>query len=297
MARDYAFLTLDVFTSQPFGGNPLGVFPKADGLDTPTMQAIAAELNLSETVFITSPDDGSPPRLRIFTPKTELPFAGHPTVGAATVIADRTGRIGKGEFSIETTAGQARAEVQRREDGLLEASVIAPRLPASGPAPGSDEAAAVLGLNEDQIIAPPIAFEAGVPITFVRLASREALSKARIDTAIWNEVFRNAWAPQVYPFFMADWQNGREIHARLFAPGVGIPEDPATGAAAVALAGVLHELQRPADRTVSWLIRQGEDMGRPSRIALSATEEDGRLVSVSIGGPVVPMTRGTLSLS
>ncbi|WP_137391192.1 PhzF family phenazine biosynthesis protein [Rhodoligotrophos defluvii] len=295
MAREYDFVTLDVFTTQRFGGNPLAVFSDGSGLPQATMQAIAGEMNLSETVFVL--DDGSgAPRLRIFTPKAELPFAGHPTVGTATVIAARDGHTDKGAFLMHTAAGPVHAEVRRRPDGLMEASIAAPKLPSKGTAPGVNDAAAALSLSAEEVIAAPVGFEAGVPFTFVRVASREALSRARVDTACWETAFRRAWGPPVYPFTMADWTNGREIHARLFAPGVGIPEDPATGSAAAALVGALCEFQSLDNGRHEWLIHQGEDMGRPSQIHLSAMIENGRATSVYLRGAVVPVIRGTLAV-
>ena len=292
-ARNHRFVTLDVFTDVPFGGNPLAIFPEAEGIAEAAMQTIAAELNLSETVFVTDAA-GPTPRLRIFTPRAELPFAGHPTVGTAIFLAGMRSDAGEPSLLMETRSGPVRAMIHTRDDGRKEALISVPRLPAAGAAPGPDAVAATLGLRSDQLVAAPVAYEAGVPFTFVRVADRDCLARARVDSGRWTTTFSNAWAPQLYVVFMEDWQQGREIHARMFAPALGIAEDPATGAAAAALAGMLYELQRPVDGEIAWFIHQGEDMGRPSRIVLEARVSGGGLAEVRLGGTAVPMSEGTL---
>src|SRR5690606_37277414 len=141
-----------------------------------------------------------------------------------------------------------------------------------------------------------VAYEAGVPFTFVRVADRDCLARARLDSGRWATTFGHAWAPQLYVVFMEDWKQGREMHARMFAPALGIAEDPATGAAAAALAGMLCDLQRSADGEAMWIIHQGEDMGRPSRIVLEASVTTGRLADVRLGGTAVRMSEGVLRM-
>lgn len=294
-ARNHRFVTLDVFTEVPFGGNPLAIFPEAEGISETAMQTIAAELNLSETVFVTDAA-GAEPRLRIFTPKAELPFAGHPTVGTAIFLAGMRPAGSESSLLMQTRSGPVGARIRVRDDGCKEALITVPRLPAAGSAPGLEAAAATLGLRPDELAAAPVAYEAGVPFTFVQVADRECLARTRLDSGRWAATFGKAWAPQLYVVSMEDRERGREVHARMFAPALGITEDPATGAAAAALAGVLHDLQRPGDGEATWIIHQGEDMGRPSRIVLEASVAGGRLAQVRLGGTAVPMSEGVLHL-
>lgn len=294
-ARKHRFVTLDVFTNVPFGGNPLAIFPEAEGMAEAAMQTIAAELNLSETVFVTQAT-GPTPSLRIFTPKAELPFAGHPTVGTAIALADIRAASEQTKLVMQTLSGPVKALIRTGDDGQKEALITVPRLPAAGAAPGLEATAATLGLRPEDLAAAPVAYEAGVPFTFVRVADRQCLSRTRIDSANWTSTFAHAWAPQLYVLSMEDWEQGREVHARMFAPALGIVEDPATGAAAAALAGMLNDLQRPENGQVSWTIHQGEDMGRPSRIVLEASVAGGRLAEVRLGGTAVPMSEGFLRM-
>lgn len=294
-ARSHRFVTLDVFTEVPFGGNPLAIFPEAEGIAEAAMQTIAAELNLSETVFVTDAA-GPEPRLRIFTPRAELPFAGHPTVGTAIFLADMRPAGAESGLLMQTRSGPVGARIRVRNDGRKEALITVPRLPAAGAAPGLGDVAATLGLRPDALVADPLAYEAGVPFTFVQVADRECLARVRLDSGRWTATFGTAWASQLYVVSMEDWERGREVHARMFAPALGIAEDPATGAAAAALAGMLHDLQRPGDGEITWIIHQGEDMGRPSRIVLEASVADGKLIQVRLGGTAVPMSEGVLRL-
>jgi trans-2,3-dihydro-3-hydroxyanthranilate isomerase len=293
--RNYRFVTLDVFTDVSFGGNPLAIFPEAEGIPETAMQTIAAELNLSETVFVTQAN-GPTPRLRIFTPRAELPFAGHPTVGTALFLAGMRPEAGEPGLQMETQSGPVRATIRMRDDGHKEALITVPRLPVAGVAPGLEAVAATLGLRPDELVAAPVAYEAGVPFTFVRVADRATLARVRLDSGRWAATFDGAWAPQLYVVSMEDWQRGREMHARMFAPALGIAEDPATGAAAAALAGMLYDLQRPDDGETAWVIHQGEDMGRPSRILLQASVAGGGLAEVRLGGTAVAMSEGVLRM-
>lgn len=290
------FVTLDVFTDRPFGGNPLAIFPKGDGMDTATMQAVASELNLSETVFITHPRGQAAPRLRIFTPKVELPFAGHPAVGTAIFLAEEAGTAVRTEIVMETAAGPIRADVQPQADGLTGASVTAPQAPVSGPVGSAKAAAATLGIALDDLAFAPTAYSAGVPYIFVPVASRTLLSRVSLDLTRWAESFHGAWASAIFVYTMEDWTRGGEVHGRMFGPGVGIHEDPATGSAAAALAGVLRDVQHFDSGEAEWIVHQGEDMGRPSMIHVQATVSGSRVMQVRIGGTAVRHVEGTMRL-
>lgn len=298
---DLHYVTLDVFTETPFTGNPLAVFPTGDRVPETLMPRIAAELNLSETVFVLPASrPGSTARLRIFTPAMEMPFAGHPVIGTAVALAE-AGRFGafgdRTEVVLDLGVGPSPISVERRPDGLVRATLTTPRLPAPLPAT-TDRAllASLLGLPPQALAeqVEPGGFGAGVPFTIIPLASLEALAAARLDLGVWRDRIAGTAAPHVYVLFMEDWRTGREIRSRMFAPAMGIAEDPGTGAAAAALAGWLVDRQRPEAGSVSWTIRQGVEMGRPSTLELSAVLRDGRTATVRLGGTAVTIGRGEL---
>jgi trans-2,3-dihydro-3-hydroxyanthranilate isomerase len=297
--RPYKFVLADVFTDRIFGGNQLAVLTDARGISDGDMQRIAREFNLSETVFVLAPENPAHTRrLRIFTPAKELPFAGHPTVGTAVVLAE-TGALGSHtHIVLEETVGPVAVRIARADGELFRATLSSPRMPERGPAaPGRTSLAAVLGLADWQLEVDGFAaaaYSAGLPFTFIPVRDAAALSGVQIDTAAWRAALAGTWAPLMYVFTIDGWPRGRRIRARMFAPGLGIPEDPATGAAAAAFAGYLTEYQRPGDGLVRWEIRQGEDMGRPSLIELEADVAAGRATAVRVGGCAVIIGYGEL---
>ena len=291
--RDFPFTTLDVFSDRPFSGNPLAVFPEAEGLDRVTMQAIAAEMNLSETVFITGVGE-EVPRLRIFTPKVELPFAGHPTIGAAIALAGRRGMAQSAGFQMETDMGIVRAHVSPDANGAPTAWIVAPGIPQRGTSPELSAAAAVLGIGDADLAHKPEVWGVGVAMTFIAVSDRPVLSRTATEMTVWNATFRDGPAHQLYVFTMDDWNDGQDIYARVFAPGIGIAEDPATGGGAVALVGMLQGLAGISDGRRRWTVHQGLEMGRPSRLLLDAEFEGGSISSIRLGGTAVPMTQGRL---
>lgn len=296
------FHTLDVFTDTPFAGNPLAVVMDCAGLDTARMQTIAREFNLSETVFVR--DAGDPvntARLRIFTPFAELPFAGHPTVGAAALIAHLRApeRIVKDELRIvlEEGVGDVVCSVRAGKKGVLYASFIVPRLPErAGDLPEAPAIARALSLKPADI-----GFDghrsglwsAGTPLAFIPIATRDAIARARPNMAHFEKVFA---APAVGAFLYTSEveREGSDVHARMFAPAHGIAEDPATGSAAAAFAGVAVAYEKPGDGEHTLVIEQGFEMGRPSLITLGLDVENGALVGASVGGGVVLMSQGTI---
>jgi trans-2,3-dihydro-3-hydroxyanthranilate isomerase len=302
LSRPVPFITADVFTDRVFGGNPLAVFPDAAGIDPAAMQLVARELNLSETVFVLPPDDPRhTARIRIFTPAMELPFAGHPTVGTAIILA-QTGRLGPDteEIVLEEEVGPVPVRLERHPDGPMTAALSAPRLPAAvAQAAGAGDLSRVLGLDRSAIEeagAAPGCYGAGVPFTIVPLRDSAALGAITFNRAAWNEVLRSTGAPHVYAVTMDDWAGGNEIRARMFAPAMEIDEDPATGAAATALAGFLADLLPPWTGTRRWVVRQGEEMGRPSLILLEADADAGTLGAVRVAGQAIIVSRGEFFL-
>jgi trans-2,3-dihydro-3-hydroxyanthranilate isomerase len=294
--------TLDVFTRQVFGGNPLAVFADGRGLSDGQMQRAARELNLSETVFVLPPEtpEGTR-RLRIFTPAVELPFAGHPTVGTAVLLAmlgEVSAEGGECRIVFEEGVGPVPVLVRSDDDGGWFAQLSAARRPEHGPPlPDAAELAALLGVDEEDVLTAglaPAAFSAGVPFAFVPLRDRNALARARLDPARWERTMKDAWAPHVYPF-TPDADAPASFRVRMFAPAMGIAEDPATGGAAAAFAGYLAA-REGADGAFAWIVEQGIEMGRPSRLYLEAGRAGGETVSVRVGGSAVLVGEGWMEI-
>lgn len=300
------YVVLDVFTSRPLEGNPLAVVLDADDLDTAQMQRIAREFNLSETVFVRRAAHPShSAEIRIFTPGRELPFAGHPTVGTAALLAEeRFGDVAKAIDAVvvlEEQVGVVRAAVRLDPNRATYAEFDAPRLPhpLAVELPSKGEIAGALGLDaadvgfENHV---PCAFEAGVPFAFLPLAGLDAVRRARLDVATWKKLCGETAQP-VYVYCRETVNHASTFHARMFDVGFGIGEDPATGSAAAAFAGVVQRFDLPTKGSHHMRIEQGFEMGRPSLIDLTL-EVDGReLVAVRIGGAAVRVAEGTLDVS
>ncbi len=296
-SRRVPFHTLDVFTEHPFGGNPLAVVPDASTLSDAEMQRIAAEFNLSETAFVLPPAKGGTHRVRIFTPASEMPFAGHPTIGTALLLASLDSSGSLSHFVFEEGVGHVRVRVDRIA-GLHLAELEAAQAVEVRPSTiAIEDIAAVLSLTRDDLAGNglgPCAASCGVPFLFVALGSVEALARARIDHARWESTIRRTWAPHVYPYVYLDGPGSPTIRARMFAPALGIAEDPATGGAATALAALLAETDLTRERR--WTISQGIEMGRPSTIKARAQRRADGSVAVFVGGHAVRMSQGELWL-
>jgi trans-2,3-dihydro-3-hydroxyanthranilate isomerase len=298
----HPYILADVFTGRLFGGNQLAVFPDASEIPLETMPQIARELNLSETVFVLPPSDPRHScRLRIFTPAMELPFAGHPTVGTACVLA-ATGRAAltgnEAELVFEENVGPVTVRV-RCSDQRYFAQFDVFKLPEEGPpAPPIEKLAAMLTLSEDDVldgVRGPRALSCGVPFLFITLRDRAVLERVRLNASIWSELLSRHWAPHVYVIAHEPQIAGSLVRARMFAPAMGIIEDPATGAAAAALPGYLGAAGQ-RDGIVTIRIEQGLEMGRPSAIDVEAAFSSGVLQSVRVGGECVMVGKGKLDL-
>ncbi|HWA17242.1 MAG TPA: PhzF family phenazine biosynthesis protein [Gemmatimonadales bacterium] len=295
---DLRYHLLDVFTAVPFGGNQLAVFPDAPALEPALMQRIARELNLSETVFVLPPSSPSAThRMRIFTPGTELPFAGHPTLGTASLLAS----LQSGEsanFILEQGAGPVPVRVTRTANGPWEAWMTAPRIPeVVGSPPSNDTLAAMLRVSPDDILTRdrgPTQLSAGVAFTFIPLRSAAVVSQAKLDSAQWQETLAGSIAPHVYCFAAEPERSPQAVRSRMFAPAMGIEEDPATGGAAAALAGYLARHHTGTEATVRWSISQGAEVGRPSELLLEVDRSGGRISAVRVGGTSVLIGEGRL---
>jgi trans-2,3-dihydro-3-hydroxyanthranilate isomerase len=291
----FRYYTCDVFTDRLFGGNPLAVLPDARGLDDRTMQSIAREFNFSETTFVTpAADPRHTARVRIFTPGGELPFAGHPTVGTAFVLASTGAAPDAREVVFEEGVGPVRVRIDRSGDRIDRCTLTAAQAPHRTATIGQRlRLAAMLGLHPGDVAAAAEVWSCGVPFTVVPLASVDALARARLDRDRWTRLLGEHEGRKVYPVARVDDSTWR---VRMFAPSLGVAEDPATGSAAAALAGWLAARSTVTDGTLRWRILQGEEIGRPSEIALEADLVGGRPGAVRVGGRCVMVGEGTLRL-
>jgi trans-2,3-dihydro-3-hydroxyanthranilate isomerase len=299
-----SFHTLDVFTDRRFGGNPLAVVLDADGLAPERMQAIARELNLSETVFVLKPENPAhSAKIRIFTPGRELPFAGHPTVGTAILLAELRTPVVNGErdaiIALEQAVGPVRVGVRLRAGQAPFAEFDAPKLPEmAGTLPARDRIADALGLLPREIgfeNHTALRIGAGNMFAYVPIISLEAMARARVNGASWAAAFPESEVDGVYLYTRQCVHKGSSFHARMFAPQLGVPEDPATGSAAVGFAGVVRAFDELPDGAHRRAIEQGHEMGRPSAIVLTLIVEGGRLETVRIGGNAVRVVEGTIA--
>jgi trans-2,3-dihydro-3-hydroxyanthranilate isomerase len=293
---DFRFYTCDVFTDRMFSGNPLAVLTDARGLDEQAMQSIAREFNFSETTFVTPPTDKlHTARVRIFTPGRELPFAGHPTVGTAFVLASLSADKNVHELVLEENVGPVPVRIEHHDGRVVRCTFTSARLPErlNAELPSIQALAEMLQLTKEQIVAPAEVWSCGVPYLLIHVASSDALMRAQLDVTRWRETLAEAVTQEVYPIAQLDaatWQ------VRMFAPGAGVAEDPATGSAAAALAGWLVRHTANQSSTQRWTILQGEAIGRPSKIELEADLRDGAVQAVRVGGSSVMVSDGVLKL-
>lgn len=297
------FETVDVFTSEQFSGNPLAVVLNAEGLSTAQMQAIAAEFNLSETTFVLPPrDPANTAQVRIFTPKGELPFAGHPNVGTAYVLARAGASYGRsvagGRVVFEEKAGLVPIEILRDGATVAGAKLQSPQRLSVGAKIPAELIAAACGLSVDDIETAnhrPVIASCGAAFILAELKTAAALRRAVAQA----DVFRNEVARYPVTSILIYTQVDEpllDIRARMFAPQHNIPEDPATGSANVALIGLLAKLRPEPNLTLTKRIAQGVEMGRPSLLHAEATKQDGVVTATTIGGSCVPVMAGTIEL-
>ena len=298
--RTARYLLVDVFTEEAFGGNPLAVF--VDGAEVPEalMQSVARELNLSETTFVLPPADAANLcRLRIFTPARELPMAGHPTVGSAYALAVE-GRVEPPTtIRFEEGIGVVPVEVEGAADRPTGAVMVQP-LPEFGPRfEDRDRLAAMLGLAPGDLV-PDLPLEAvscGLPFLYVPLVSLTAIRRARLRMDLWEELLGGFATPHVHLFCRETESAGATVHARVFVPAAGVPEDPATGSASGPLGCYLvrHGLVPGGDR-VAIVCEQGYEIGRPSRIEVEISGDRDRIREVRVGGRCVLVGEGRLRI-
>lgn len=301
----YRFVTADVFTDRPFGGNQLAVFPDARGIPEARLADVTREFNFSETTFVYPPTDPTHTRrVRIFTPGAELPFAGHPTVGTAHVLAaigdiPLTGELT--DIVFEEGVGPMRVSIRSERGVPVFAQFTTAELPSvAAVAPDRGTLASVLGLDASELLGEgwePQVLSCGVPYTFVAVRDVATVARARFRMDLWERTIMGRTGSEIFVFAFGGERPGSDIHARMFAPGLSVPEDPATGSAAAALAGYLGTRDPRRDGLLAWRVEQGFEMGRPSIMQLEADVRGATVTAVRVGGTSVIMTAGHMEIS
>jgi len=298
------YLTVDVFTDRRFGGNQLAVFPDARQIKSDLMPRIAQEFNYSETTFVLPPDDPShTAKVRIFTPGGELQFAGHPTVGTAHVLAT-IGAIpltgDETRIIFEEGVGPVPVVIRAKGGKPEFAQLSVAQLPRVGaPPPSNERLAAALSLSSDDVLSgdwAPQAISCGTEFLMIPLRSRDAVSRSRVKLDLFEQALNSYSTSKVLVFAREAELSGHDIRARMFAPSIGVPEDPATGSACVGLSGYLAARDPRADGTLRWVVEQGFEMGRPSILEIEADKKNGAIIAARVGGQTVMVCEGTFAL-
>lgn len=298
------YLTLDVFTDRMFGGNQLAVFPDAREIPEELLLPITREFNFSEVTFCyPSDDDVHTRRVRIFTPGAEMPFAGHPTIGTTAALALREGALGsarEGRQTLKLGVGTVPVDVRLESDGLAWAELSVAKLPEIGPpVPTVTTLADILSLEPSDFVGgthSPQAVSCGIPFLLAPLKSVAAVSRARIRLDRWEQTLKKSWAPEILIAARDPEMGDRHWRARMFAPGLNVPEDPATGSAIAAFGGWLAMKDPKRDADFAWTVRQGIEMGRPSLLQVRAEKRDGAVTAVRVSGHAVLTGEGSLRL-
>ncbi|MGY4155640.1 trans-2,3-dihydro-3-hydroxyanthranilate isomerase [Bradyrhizobium sp. USDA 4461] len=293
----YEFLIADVFSKGAFGGNQLAVLPNAAGLSTDGMQTLAQEFNFAETAFVyrlVAPANAF--HVRIFTPKAEVPFAGHPTIGTACALAMLDGLEpgSKRELVLKEDIGSLRVSVENKA-GILYGTLIIPgNLQTTPDVPANEALAEILMLDVASVRSGFFA-SVGLPFCFVHLASDTVVDRAQLDRASWNRTSPTLWSSNIF-LFSGEVSNGSKLYARMFAPALGIEEDAATGSACAALVGYLATQDERREGTYGLQILQGVAMGRPSTIEVVAQKKDAVVSSITVGGYAICVAAGEIEV-
>jgi trans-2,3-dihydro-3-hydroxyanthranilate isomerase len=296
----YQYYICDVFTETRFGGNQLAVLPKAEGLKPEQMQQITREFNFSETAFVFPAKAGHTRHVRIFTPASEIPFAGHPNVGTAFVLAT-IGEFGEIDsphtIIFEEEAGLVSVTIHAAEGKIVSCELAAPQPLSVGKRVEPELVASAVSVNRDDIVTDthdPQVCSVGLPFVFTELRDRPALERARINMSGFEALRDLGVNPQMYVYTRVS--DGFDIRARMFAPLSGVAEDPATGSANCTLGGLLADHEQVTSGMFSWRIAQGVEMGRPSTLVARAEKKDGVVTGTWIGGATVLVSEGTIYL-
>ena len=293
------FFTLDVFTTKRFSGNPLAILPDAAGLSTAQMQRVAREFNYSESTFVLPPESGGDYQVRIFTPEQELPFAGHPTIGTAILLATQQQSTQADEIVLEQKAGIVPVTIDGTNGGNLTAEFRAPGSIEKGDPVQLGLLADAVGLRQHDFIdhpALPCFAQCGIGFLFAEVASLDALGRAVPPQNPHQSLIDAGLANGVYLFTRETEDAAVDIRSRMFAPLHGIPEDPATGSAAAAFTGLMALLDgTPSGETV-WRIEQGVEMGRASQLTARSVCRDGGIEAIFVAGSAVQVTEGMIDV-
>ena len=296
----YEYYICDVFTQQKFSGNQLAVITDAEGLSDHDMQNIAREFNFSESTFVFPSEKENTRKVRIFTPRSEVPFAGHPNIGTAFILAE-TGIFGDFAQSIdvvfEEKAGNVPIKINKDHCGYIWCELSAPAALSLGKVATVDLASEVLSIEAGDINVTthyPQVASVGLPFLFVELQSLEALSQAQIDLTKLQRLLQEGF-PSYIHIYCRDVKDF-DIRCRMFAPLDGVPEDPATGSANAALIALLSHCDQRSDLEDKWKISQGSEIGRPSVLHGRAQKIGGTVTEVNLGGYSVMVCKGTISI-
>jgi len=294
----YRYYICDVFTETRFGGNQLAVLPHAEGLSQEQMQQITREFNFSESAFVFPARAGHSRRVRIFTPASEIPFAGHPNVGTAFVLA-AAGEFGEINSSLTVTfeeeAGLVSVAIRAERGKIISCEVAAPQSLSLGKTVPAELVASAVSLNREDILTDthhPQICSVGLPFVFTELQDRAALERARINMSGFHALRDLGVDPQLHLYTRIS--DDFDIRARMFAPLSGVPEDPATGSASCALAGLLAHYKEKRGGSFTWRIAQGVEMGRASVLMARAEKKENVVTATWVGGAAVLVSEGTL---
>ncbi len=293
----YTFHIVDVFSSTPFGGNQLAVLPDAAGISTEGMQKIAREFNFSETTFVLPKNDAANTyRVRIFSPRTELDFAGHPSVGTACalVMKQRVRLNDPVRLILEENIGPVTVDVTQRNGRVHGTLTLSGKIEAPAGAPSPTDLATVLSLEPSEVSQSFFA-GVGVPMCFAQLNSNEAVDRATINRAAWTATLSRAWSPHLF-FFAGNLLDGGKLYARMWAPALGVEEDNATGSACAALVGAMASKHDFGGTAYRLSIQQGVLTGRRSEMEAEARKSGGVVTSVSVGGATAYIASGELEV-
>ena len=293
----YPFHLVDVFSSTPFGGNQLAILPDATGISTEGMQKIAREFNFPEATFVLPKNDpANSYRVRIFTPRAELNFAGHPTIGTACalVMKQHARTVDPIRLILEENIGPVMVDVAQRNGGYHGTLTLSGKIDAPTGAPAPADLAAVLSLEPAEVSQSFFA-GVGLPFCFAQLKSNEAVDRAAVNRAAWTATLSRAWSPNLF-FFAGDLRDGGNLYARMCAPALGVEEDPATGSACAALVGAMASKLDFGGTAYRLSIQQGVSMGRRSEIEAEARKSGGVVTSVSVGGATAYIASGEIEV-
>jgi trans-2,3-dihydro-3-hydroxyanthranilate isomerase len=293
----YTFHIVDVFSSAPFGGNQLAIMPDAAGISAEGMQKIAREFNFGETTFVLPKNDpANTCRVRIFSPRTELDFAGHPSVGTACalVMNQHVRPSDPIRLTLEENIGPVTVDVTQRNGGFHGTLTLSGKIEEPTGAPSPADLAAVLSIEPSEVSQSFFA-GVGVPMCFAQLNSNEAVDRATINRAAWTATLSRAWSPHLF-FFAGNLQNGGRLYARMWAPALGIEEDNATGSACAALVGAVASKPDFGGTAYRLSIQQGVLMGRRSEMEAEARKSGGVVTCVSVGGATAYVASGEIEV-